>query len=475
MSTTRTTHVNVHSRLTVVSSIPTEPMGSTCGLTPIDHTMGSHTVHIIFYYRTSPFSKRGRFALDLDNVRVSLSDLLSKYPRMTGRLFRDGEGNWEVKYNDAGVRMFKADVGTTVDEWLRFADESDERNLTAWEEMPDGNPTSWSPFQIQVNEFLEGGLAIGLSFSHLLADATSGTLFYKSWTDADRGESTGYDPPILSLPQLDNRPPPTTTDTTSITTDYLQKNTKLAPISSEKMATYVFKFSNSTMKQCLSKISDRSPDATPFDYLTALFWSRIIELKTQIAVSPTQSISICIDARKLLDVPAPMKFFGNAVSFSKLSLRNELLMGDDDGLPEAVEAVHRHVKGIKKEDIFSMIDWMENCRKGSNGGYPPAIQMYGPELTFVSLEHLMIPKEESTDELEALDYEAKFRNNEKPVHVSYHVRKAEGQGLIIVAPSPEGGAARTVTVTLPVEEIGKLCEDPVIREMETTMIVSGRR
>lgn len=326
-----------------------------------------------------------------------------------------------------------------------------------------------------MNEFLEGGLAIGLSFSHLLADPTSGTLFYKSWTDADRGESTGYDPPILSLPQLDNRPAPTTTDTTSITTDYLQKNTKLAPISSEKMATYVFKFSNSTMKQCLSKISDRSPDATPFDYLTALFWSRIIELKTQIAVSPTQSISICIDARKLLDVPAPMKFFGNAVSFSKLSLRNELLMGDDDGLPEAVEAVHRHVKGIKKEDIFSMIDWMENCRKGSNGGYPPAIQMYGPELTFVSLEHLMIPKEESTDELEALDYEAKFRNNEKPVHVSYHVRKAEGQGLIIVAPSPEGGAARTVTVTLPVEEIGKLCEDPVIREMEATMIVSGRR
>ncbi|KAL4566182.1 hypothetical protein LXL04_030292 [Taraxacum kok-saghyz] len=468
------THVNVHSRLTVVSSTPTEPMGSTNGLTPIDHTMGSHTVHIIFYYRTSPFAKKGRFALDLDNVRVSLSDLLSKYPRMTGRLFRDNDGNWGVRYNDAGVRMFKADVGITVDEWLKTADESDERNLTMWEDMPDGDPTSWSPFQIQVSEFLEGGLSIGLSFTHLLADPTSGTLFYKSWTDAERGDPTGHRTPIFSLPQLDNRPPPAATGTTCTTTEYLQKNSKLAPISSEKMATSVFKFSNSTIKQCLSKISDRCPDANPFDYLTALFWSRIVELKTQIAPSPSQSISICVDGRQLLDVPTPIKFFGNAVSFSKLSLRNEMLMGDD-GLPEVVEAVHRHVKGIRKEDIFSMIDWLEDCRKGLNGGYPPATQMYGPELTFVSLEHLMIPKEESKDELEALDYEAKFRNNEKPVHVSYHVRKAQGQGLIVVAPSPEGGAARTVTVTLPVEEIGKLCEDPVIREMEATVILSGRR
>lgn len=143
--------VNVHSRLTVVSSTPNEPVGRMCALTPIDHIMSAHTVHIIYYYRTSPWlSKQGRFAMDLDNFRVSLSEMLSKYPRMTGRLVRDENGKWEVKYNDAGVRMFKANVGTSVDEWLRFADESDERNLTVWEDMPNEDPTSWSPFQMQV-------------------------------------------------------------------------------------------------------------------------------------------------------------------------------------------------------------------------------------------------------------------------------------------------------------------------------------
>ncbi|KAM0008532.1 putative transferase [Helianthus debilis subsp. tardiflorus] len=470
MSGSNQHQVNVHSRLTVVSSIPTEPMGHTTPLNPLDHTMGSHTVHIIYYYRTSPFSKQGRYAMDLDNVRIALSDLLSKYPRMTGRLFRDVDGKWEVRYNDAGVRMFKATVGTTVDEWLRSADESDERNLTVWEDMPDGNPTSWSPFQIQISEFEGGGLAIGISFPHLLADPTSAVLFHKSWTDAERGDPTGHHPPILTLPPLHNRPPPTTTENTSTTIKYLQKNSKLSPISSTKMATFSFKFSNTMIKQGLSKITDKCANATPFDYLTALFWLQIIKLKTLMADSDTHSISLCVDARKLLDVPIPMKFFGNALTFSQLSVQNEVLKGDN-GLAEAVRLLHDHVNGIKKDDVVSMIDWLESSPEAIDGVHPKGVQMYGQELTCVSLEHLMDPK----GEFESLVYESKFGNNEKPVHVSYHVGKAEGAGLILVAPSPEGGLSRTVTVTMPAEEVVKLCEDPVIMGMEPTMIVSGRR
>ncbi|KAI3672912.1 hypothetical protein L6452_39014 [Arctium lappa] len=470
--------VNVHSRLTVVSSDPTEPMGLTCGLSPIDHTMGCHTAHIIFYYRTSPFLPKGRFSMDLDNFRVSLSELLSKYPRITGRLVRDheGHGNWLVKYNDAGVRMFKAEVGVTVDEWLRFADESDERNLTVWEDMPDGDPISWSPFQMQISEFVGGGLAVGLSFTHLLADPTAAILFYKSWTEAERGESTGNHPPVFDLPLLGNRPAPATTNgNSSTTTKYLQKHSKLAPTDpSKKMATSTFKFSNGMIKKCLSEIANKCPDASPFDYLTTLFWSRIIKVKTSVSPSPTQSISLCMDARKLLDVPIPNKFFGNAISFSQLSLENEMLRGDNR-LAEAVEAVHRHVIGIKKDDILSTVDWLETSRKELNGVYPRPVQMYGPDLTCVSLEHLMIPKDGSKDEFESLVYEAKFRNDEKPVHVSYHVGKVEGEGLIVVGPSPEGGVGRTVTVTLPAEEIGKLCKDPVIMEMEPIVVLSGRR
>ncbi|GKC85843.1 eceriferum 2-like protein, partial [Tanacetum coccineum] len=322
-----------------------------------------------------------------------------------------------------------------------------------------------------LSEFVGGGLAIGISFTHILADPTSATLFYKSWTDAERGEPSGHSPPILGLPPLDNTTLPTTTENTSITIKYLQDKSKLAPTSSKKMATSTFKFSNTTMKHCLSKIAEKY--ATPFDYLTALFWLQILELKTLNAHSHTHSISLCIDARNHLDAPIPMKLFGNALSFSKLSLKNEDLVGDI-GLAEAVELVHHQVNAIKKDEIASMINWLESSHKGMDGVYPEAVQMYGPELTFVSLEHLMTPKDDSQDDIESLIYDARFRNNEKPVHVSYHVGKAEGEGLIVISPSPEGGVARTVTVTLPAEEIVKLCQDSVIMEMEPTMIVSGK-
>jgi hypothetical protein len=54
-----------------------------------------------------------------------------------------------VKCNDAGVRVLRAKVEATMDEWLRSADSSEEKDLTFWEEIPE-EPSTWSPFRIQV-------------------------------------------------------------------------------------------------------------------------------------------------------------------------------------------------------------------------------------------------------------------------------------------------------------------------------------
>lgn len=135
--------VSVLSQLTVVSSRPNRP-GHTHQFTGLDHAMGLHSLHIIFYYKHNVLRH-----FDLDRSRVSLSEVLSLYPMVTGRLTRDGDGNWQVKCNDAGVRVVKAQVGTTLDEWLRSADGLEERDLTVWDDMPD-DPTTWSPFRVQV-------------------------------------------------------------------------------------------------------------------------------------------------------------------------------------------------------------------------------------------------------------------------------------------------------------------------------------
>lgn len=144
MEADRPTRTTSLSKLTAVSAKPVSP-GTTQHLSPADHLMALHSMHLIFYHTETPFGSS-----DLETLRVSLSEVLSAYPPVTGRLTRGRDGGWDVKCNDAGVRLLRAKVASTVEEWLRTADGSEERDLTIWEDMPE-DPSIWSPFRIQVN------------------------------------------------------------------------------------------------------------------------------------------------------------------------------------------------------------------------------------------------------------------------------------------------------------------------------------
>lgn len=139
--------VKVESILSVVSGKPAEA-GKIHKMSLLDRAMGRHTIHIVFYYGSNPFLD-GPMPSDLGNLRITLSELLDEYPYVTGRLTREPDGDWQIKFNDAGVRMLQATVDATLDEWLRSADAAEEGDLTMWEEMPH-DPTFWSPFRVQV-------------------------------------------------------------------------------------------------------------------------------------------------------------------------------------------------------------------------------------------------------------------------------------------------------------------------------------
>ncbi|GMH10475.1 hypothetical protein Nepgr_012316 [Nepenthes gracilis] len=460
MSIPNNSRVAVHSKLTVVSSTPTEP-GQAFPLSALDHAMGRHTLHIIFYYRSE---QAGR--IQFEPIRRSLSELLSLYPTVTGRLGRDGEGNWEVKCTDAGVRVLRAKVATTFDEWLRSADGEEEKDLAVWEDMPD-DPCIWSPFRIQMNEFEGGGVAIALSCAHMLADPTFATLLIKSWTDAQRGEPIGH-PPFIYPPALRSRP---TSNATTKATAYYASKAKLEEPPPLNMATTTFNFSSSAIKRELSKIHAHCPEASPFDLLTALFWSRIHQTMAP-KNDPKRSLSICTDFRKRLHAPLPYGYFGNTMLFSRLTLGAEELDGGDLGL--VVRSVHSHTAGLEEEEFWSTINWFHSI-KDEKGKFAPPFAMYGPELTCVDMEHLIAPSGPSGGAVEPLMYMAMFEKDVKPEHVSYLVGNVGGEGLILVMPSPEGGLARRVAVTLPEEQMVKLRENRAILSLEPTLILSRGR
>ncbi|KAI3937300.1 hypothetical protein MKW98_001871 [Papaver atlanticum] len=441
--------VNVHSKLTVVSDTPVQP-GKTYPLSVLDHAMGKHTLHIIFYYRYDRVDKAG--SSDLGRLRASLSDVLSYYPPVTGRLMIDEQnGNWVVKCNDAGVRVLKAKVNCTLDEWLMKSG-GDERDLTAWEDMPNEDPHIWSPFRIQLNDFEGGGLAIGLSCPHMYADPHCATILMKSWTDIYRRQAISYSP-FFHPPGLRGRTTNSNTNTKSAA--FYAAKSKYFPVeTSTKMSSATFRFSDSMVKKHLSDVQISCPNTTAFEFLTALFWSAILHVK-----SIPCKITIGVDFRKLLEAPLPNGFFGNALHFSSVECNEEEIK--KSGSEYLTKIVHEHcLSSHTEEEFWSAIDWFES-QKDDSGKFSAPFSMYGPELTSLNLEHMFA-------------YGAAL-DDKKPLHVSYHIGNLESEGLILVVPSQEEGLGRTVMVTLPEDQIANVCQNEDILRLEPIMLVSGRQ
>lgn len=456
------TRITIGSKMTAVSTYPTQSP-KTYPLSVLDHVMAEHTLHMIFYYRHSPWEP-----YNMNAVRESLSDVLTRYPLITGRLQRNSDGNWEVKCDDGGLRLVEATVNATLGEWLSTADSSGERDLTAWQEMPD-DPSMWSPFYIQVNHFRGGGLAIGLSCTHMRADFTCATIFFKSVSESHR-RTTLTHPPFHHPTAFHPQTLPNSTITTKIAAYYDSKSKAHPPVTA--MSTATFRFSHETVNKCLSELSRQCPNATPFDLLASLFWSSICHLESP-GKDEKMSISLCIDFRRLMHAPLPYGYFGNAVYFSELScVATDMEKGGPSYL---TSLIHDHLSNLHERDFCSAIRWFES-KKEDGLKYPPSFRMYGPELTFVNMEHMIMKPGPSWSSQSAtchsLIYAATFQNDERPVHVSYCVGNVDGEGLILVLPSPEEGLGRTVTVTLPEDLTRRLCKDPNILRLEPQMLLT---
>ncbi|KAJ6806714.1 transferase [Iris pallida] len=435
--------VTVQAKWTAVSSTPVRP-GKMYPLSVLDHAMAAHTLHMIFYYRPAPST------LTREKLYESLSDVLSHYPAVTGRLVRDGADKWAVKCNDAGVRMHDAKVALTLDEWFKSATAEDERDLTYWEPMVE-DPSIWSPFYIQITEFKDNAFAIGLSLPHMHADPACAALVIKAWGDAHR-RSYIVNPPFFHPPGLLPRPQP---NLSTQTAKFLANKSQMAAAASTtttrcRMSSATFRFSEEAVKSCFSQMHSADDDCTkttPFDILAALFW---LSISSSSSGGPAAALTLCVEFRKSMHAPLPYGFFGNALHFSKVEA--DLTSGWDS----VAAAINRHLAGLEEEAYWSGIEWL-------NGNAQKPFQMYGPELTFIKMDHL-------------LAYGAVFEKEGgggKPVHVACRLGGVEGEGVVIVMPAAEEGMGRTVAVTLPEEAMEKLCKDDNILRHGPTIMFRG--
>ncbi|PRQ26829.1 putative vinorine synthase [Rosa chinensis] len=231
---------------TVVSTRPVQ-VGKCHALSVLDRIMEKKHLRMVLYYPSMGVTEPGEVTR---RRRESISGELISFPIMTGRLERNERGQWSAKYNDAGVRMVEARAEGTLEEWLRNVDREKELMLVYWEEM-DHHPLFWSTFYL--TEFEDGGLAIGLSGTHLLADLTSATVFLKAWAD------TSFPGQMLQPPLFHPLPPrrpgnrtPDHRPYTSLINHYKYSIKKSMHPANKKHTTVAFAFSESMVRACIA-------------------------------------------------------------------------------------------------------------------------------------------------------------------------------------------------------------------------------
>nr|CAD1818514.1 unnamed protein product [Ananas comosus var. bracteatus] len=148
---------------------------------------------IILYYRSA--GKEESAWTVAAWMKESLGAALAERPELAGRLRRAavgaGEGGWEVKLNDAGVRLVQAAVAeVSMAEFLEAAAATGtaaaadkEAPLAFWVDVDAENPEFSALFYVQVTQFQGDGYAIGICCSLLLADPLFLIQFLKSWAE----------------------------------------------------------------------------------------------------------------------------------------------------------------------------------------------------------------------------------------------------------------------------------------------------
>lgn len=301
---------------------------------------------------------------------------------------------------------------------------------------------------MQLTEFEEGGLAIGFSCSHLLADPTSATMFVKAWADTTLA-GTMLAPPFfhpLPPPRLGNKNP-NHNPYTDLINHYKSTIDDRSPAFTNNITNYVtatLAFSGPMVQACMLDTSSPSP----FEAMAGLLWVCVSKVKGM--KQGLLSMSICLDMRKQLGLDKG--FFGNCMVYNKVHHAESLL--DKRKLSEAARAVGESVTKMNNEGIMDLIEWLEH----HDYEFPPLMNCH--DLICANLEDLD-------------PYATLFEEGFVPIRVSYYVEPVFGIGQILVLQSPpsEGPLSRMVTVTLPADELSKLCDDDLILRFNPTILM----
>ncbi|GER47056.1 HXXXD-type acyl-transferase family protein [Striga asiatica] len=294
-------------------------------------------------------------------IRAAVAEALVYYYPFAGRLREFAARKLVVECTGEGVLFIEADADVALSE---FGD-SLQPPFPCLEELlydvPGSGEVVGCPLiLIQVTRLKCGGFIFALRLNHSMADAVGLVQFMSAMAEFARGAHAPSVRPVWDRHLLSVRDPPRVTHTHREYDSIPDTKGTLVPL--DNMSHRSFFFGPAEIAALRGRLPpELRRRCSSFDVLTACLW----RCRTAaISPEPDEEVRvICIvDARRLLDPPLPVGYYGNAFAFPVARAAAGRLTGSPLGY--AAELVRGAKAGVTGEYMRSVADLM------ATGGRP---------------------------------------------------------------------------------------------------------
>lgn len=286
-------------------------------------------------------------------LKESLSIALVQFYPWAGKIIKGPDGRSAIDCNDSGVEMVQASID------LPFTDLGDDfqfkpyfTKLVRWGEIHRSDSSEVPLLSVQVTKFLDGGISLGISQNHVIADGHSLWHFLVSWAECARGVPISK-PPVhdRTVFKVENPSPDK-----AYTLIKLSQN----PIFDEKHAPIVervFFFSGEMIKQLKYNASKEGTRAyTSYEALCAHVWKSVTKARE---LKPDQDVHtlVLVNCRRKMNPPVPDEYFGNVIVNGMVITKAKELLGESLGA--TAQRIHDMIELCNEEALWAQIHYLE--------------------------------------------------------------------------------------------------------------------
>ncbi|KAL0909610.1 hypothetical protein M5K25_020494 [Dendrobium thyrsiflorum] len=287
-----------------------------------------------------------------ESLKSGLARVLSYFPHLVGRISADQNHQPSIVLNNAGVRVVETKISATLSEMLPLDAASNLSKL-----HPDIGEGVEELLQIQLNRYACGGLVIGTTSHHRVADGQSMSMFFVAWAQMVRFGKAPNPLPFLDRTAVVVPRNPPRCEYNHRAIEFKSSATDSSIEAACTVENLKVRFSADFISNLKSAVPGR---CSTFEALLAHLWRKISSARGLKSDESTK-VRVAVNGRARLKSPAvPMEFFGNFVLWAHpKSTVGELTSTTGGGLANAVKIIHEAVQRIDDGYFRSFIDFGE--------------------------------------------------------------------------------------------------------------------